>query len=95
MNNSLLNSNDCISVVPRIIDPNMKFTKESLEQIDNLKRDKICKKKEQILESKQHINTKNTNEQLIEIGFFTKYKSYILVIIILILICFIIFLLFV
>ena len=33
---------------------------------------------EQILESKQHINTKNTHEELIEIGFFTKYKSYIL-----------------
>ena len=65
-----------------------------LQQIDNLKKDKICKKREQILESKQHINTKNTHEELIEIGFFTKYKSYILVIIILILICFIIFLIY-
>lgn len=34
MNNSKYNNDDTFTVVPRIIDPKMKFTRESLESMD-------------------------------------------------------------
>ena len=84
MNNSKFNNDDVITVVPRIIDPNMKFTKESIDNI-NIKPNKniVCEVKTQDEKINNQIEVDNVKS--IEIGFFAKYKVYILIIVIIIL----------
>ena len=86
--NSKIHNDDTISVVPRIIDPNMKFTKESLDMIESKKNKNI---EFNILENNISKNQTTESEKIIEnptisVGFFSKYKYYILIIIIIILI---------
>ena len=93
MVNSKIHNDDTISVVPRIIDPNMKFTKESLDMIESKKNKNI---EFNILENNISKNQTTESEKIIEnptisVGFFSKYKYYILIIIIIILICIIIY----
>ena len=85
MTNSKIVNDDVITVVPRIIDPNMKFTKESIQNIE------VKDKNKNISCKIQNMNTNNKNsikdddiQNSITVGFFAKYKTYIFVIIIII-----------
>ena len=78
MTNSKLHNDDTISVIPRIIDPNMKFTKESLELTDSKKNKNVQLNIKEQKEPKLSNNTKDINQNVeqttLTVGFFSKYK---------------------
>jgi hypothetical protein len=90
MNNSKIVNDDVITVVPRIIDPNMKFTKESIQNIELKNKNSSCK----VDNSSTNNENSTSDENIITLGFFAKYKTYIFVIIIIILLICIIFLIY-
>lgn len=93
MNNSKIVNDDVITVVPRIIDPNMKFTKESIQNIELKNKNVTCKIENISTNDENSIKDENIQNS-INIGFFAKYKTYIFVIIIIILLICIIYLIY-
>ena len=93
MNNPTLSENDYVSVLPRIIDPNMQFTKESIANtLDNKNTGTVCKIDENTNGKVQNTTSntsviKNTIEEVSTTtgtSFFTEYKYVILIIVIVI-----------
>jgi hypothetical protein len=84
MNNHTLGDKDYVSVLPRIIDPKMQFTKESIENtFDKKNTDVVCKIDDK-LNNNPVIKNKIENVPSTSTSFFNEYKYVIFIIVIVI-----------
>ena len=89
MNNPSLSDKDYVSVLPRIIDPKMQFTKESIENTFESKNVDIVCKNDDKLKNKEGSNNIQLTNKIEEVpvataSFFSEYKYVILIIVIVI-----------
>ena len=89
MNNPSLSDKDYVSVLPRIIDPKMQFTKESIENTFESKNVDIVCKNDNKLKNKEGSNNIQLTNKIEEVpvataSFFSEYKYVILIIVIVI-----------
>ena len=89
MNNPSLSDKDYVSVLPRIIDPKMQFTKESIENTFESKNVDIICKNDDKLKNKEGSNNIQLTNKIEEVpvataSFFSEYKYVILIIVIVI-----------
>ena len=88
MNNPTLSDKDYVSVLPRIIDPKMQFTKESIERtLDTKNAGTVCKMDENTnndVKNAAVINNTIKEVPLTSAGFFNDYKYVILIVVIVI-----------